>query len=239
MKQTVLIVGASGEIGQAVAREFASHPYQFILHYNQNKEAIDQLMNELGEDQVLMTIQADLSQPSVDQMMMSIPFQVDIIIFAQGEAHYGLLTETSSNTIDKLYNIHVKSTIEIVKLYLPRMIKMKNGKIIIVTSIWGEIGASHEVIYSTMKGAQTSFVKALAKEVGQSEIQVNAVSPGIIQTRMNQHLTDHELQEFLTDVPLGKMGTVQDVAKAVLFLCSPDASYIQGQVIRVNGGQLS
>nr|WP_304609735.1 SDR family oxidoreductase [Piscibacillus salipiscarius] len=101
------------------------------------------------------------------------------------------------------------------------------------------MGGSQEVYYSAIKGAQISFVKALAKEVGQSSVRVNAVSPGFIESKMNGHLSLKDTQDYLKDVPLGRLGTPKDVAKTVLFLCHKDAQYIHGEVIRVNGGQLT
>ncbi|MGP4072183.1 elongation factor P 5-aminopentanone reductase [Piscibacillus sp. B03] len=239
MKQTVLVIGASGEIGSAIVKELSQQSYQFILHFNENEQAIAQLEKLLNDDQILMTIQADLNEPNNYELINSIPFQVDTIIFAQGKAANGLITETDLDVLDELYHTHVKSTVAISKSFLKSMINRQKGNIIVISSIWGEIGASQEIYYSSVKGAQISFVKALAKEVGQSNIRVNAVSPGLIQTKMNKHLNNEELDDFFEDVPFKRAGTTDEVAKVVSFLCSTDSSYIHGQVIRVNGGQLT
>ncbi|TFB23148.1 SDR family oxidoreductase [Filobacillus milosensis] len=235
----ILIIGASGEIGQAIVRELSQFSHQFILHYHQNNKAINELASDLNEDQLLMTIRADLTEPKdIDSLMMSIPFSIDIIIFAQGQAHYGMFKETTASQIDDLYQTHVKSTMLITKHFLPQMIRKQSGNIIVVTSIWGEVGASYEVAYSTMKGAQISFVKALAKEVGNSGIKVNAVSPGLINTKMNLEIEASELDKFEKTIPLQRKGKVKDVANTVKFLCSKDSSYIHGQIIKINGGML-
>ncbi|MGM8214535.1 elongation factor P 5-aminopentanone reductase [Bacillaceae bacterium W0354] len=238
-RKTALIIGSSGEIGAEIVRTLRHEPYQFILHYNENETVVKQIINELDEDQLLAMIKADLStEKGVHQLIQLTAFHVDLIIFAQGRAHYGLFTGVSESTIDELYHIHVKAPLLISKAFLPSMIKNQSGKIIIITSIWGEIGASNEVVYSTMKGAQIAFAKSLAKEVGTSNINVNAISPGLIQTKMNDVLDENDLLSWQNDVPLKRLGTVHDVAKTTKFLASSDANYIHGQIIRVNGGRL-
>ncbi|RPF55930.1 elongation factor P 5-aminopentanone reductase [Aquisalibacillus elongatus] len=241
MKATknVLIIGSSGEIGQAIVKEISEQDFQFVLHYNQNVKQLNQTLDFLSDEQVLMTIQSDLTkEEDINCLIESIPFHIDIVIFAQGEAHYQLLIDTDPVMMDRLYHIHVKSTMLISKALISSMVRRKFGKIIVISSIWGEVGSANEVVYSTMKGAQISFVKALAKELSASNIHVNAISPGYIDSKMNQHLDDEEEKDFLSMIPLKRAGTSKDVAKGVLFLCSNDSSYVQGQVIRINGGQL-
>src|SRR5690625_4218403 len=162
-KQTILIVGASGEIGAAIVRKLSESNNQFILHYNNNESVIKTLIQELKNDQLLATIKADLAtEEGIHQIVQLNAFQVDTIIFAQGKAHYSLLSDTESDMIDQMYRIHVKAPILITKAHIKRMIQNQNGHIVFVTSIWGEIGASNESIYATMKGAQNTFVKSLA-----------------------------------------------------------------------------
>ena len=238
-KETVLVKGASGEIGAQNVRKLMNYRYQFILHYNDNDQIIKELINELDDDQLLAVIQADLSNDKgIKQFIDATAFYVDHIVFAQGIPHYELLIDTESRTIDQLYHIHVKSTMLISQTFLPSMIHRKKGNIIVVSSIWGEVGASNEVVYSAMKGAQNAFVKALAKEVGISGIRVNAISPGLIDTKMNDKLSEEEIDMWKQQIPLKRIGTVDDVAKVVKFLCSQDSKYIHGQIIRVNGGTI-
>ncbi len=239
MKRTILVVGASGEIGCAIVRKLKKNNNQFILHYNDNESVIKNLINELDDDQLLATIKADLStEEGIEQLVQLNAFQVDTIIFAQGKAHYSLLADTDSQTIDQMYRIHVKAPMLITKAHLNRMIQNREGQIIFVTSIWGEIGASNESIYASMKGAQNIFVKSLAKEIGLSGVRVNAVSPGLIKTKMNGQLDENDLIKWQEQVPIKRLGTVQDVANVVNFLVSDDAKYVHGQILRVNGGTL-
>src|SRR5699024_2740788 len=138
--------------------------------------------------------------------------------------------------IDEMLTIHVKAPMMITKHLLPEMIRNKSGRIIFITSIWGEVGASNEVVYSALKGAQNTFVKALAKEVGASGITVNAVSPGYIDTKMNGHLLAEEKDSILAEIPVHRAGTSKEVAHTISFLMHEQAGYINGEIIGMNGG---
>ncbi|WP_164668935.1 elongation factor P 5-aminopentanone reductase [Virgibacillus doumboii] len=237
MGKNVLLVGASGDIGSAIAESLAKEGYRLILHYNKNKQAIDESRLNLHEEAILSEIQADLSQErEVERLLHSLVFPVDAVIFASGKAHYGIFQDTEKNIMDEMIALHVQAPWLITKYLLPGMIQQKKGKIIFITSIWGESGSSNEVIYSSVKGAQNSFVKALAKELAPSGISVNAVSPGFIDTKMNQHLLPDEKEMITKDIPINRVGTVDDVAHTVCFLMSEKSSYIQGEIINVTGG---
>ncbi|MBP1949191.1 elongation factor P 5-aminopentanone reductase [Virgibacillus litoralis] len=237
MGKNVLLIGASGDIGSAIAKALASEGYKLILHYHKNKQAIDRYRLNLNKESVLTEIQADLSvQSEVKQLLSGLVFPVDAIIFASGKAHYGLFQDSDEKIMDEMLALHVKTPWLITKHLLPAMIQNKQGKIIFITSIWGEIGASNEVIYSSLKGAQNSFVKSLAKEVAPSGISVNAVSPGFIDTKMNNHLLPIEKETITSDIPINRAGTADDVANAILFLINDKSSYIQGEIINVTGG---
>ncbi|HLS07401.1 MAG TPA: SDR family oxidoreductase [Bacillota bacterium] len=235
--KNILIVGASGDIGQAIAKQLASLGHQLILHYHRNVRALDQLKQSISEDQIIAQIQADLTTTrGIETFIETINYPIEQIVFASGIPHYGLFQETSEQTMDKMLTLHVKAPWVITKHLLPQMIRQQSGKIVLITSIWGTFGASYEVIYSTLKGAQNSFVKALAKEVAPSGISVNAISPGFIETKMNDHLVAEEKRAIISDIPMNRAGTVQDIANAVCFLLSDQSSYIQGEVIHVTGG---
>ncbi|PAV30065.1 3-ketoacyl-ACP reductase [Virgibacillus profundi] len=237
MGKNVLIIGASGDIGVAIASRLAEDGYQLLLHYNKNREMIDKFRNKINNDCVLTVIQADLRiETETKRLLTELVFPVDYIIFASGTAHFGLFQDTSEQIMDEMLALHVKAPWMITKHLLPSMIRQQFGKIVFITSIWGEQGASNEVIYSSVKGAQNSFVKALAKEVAPSGIAVNAVSPGFIETKMNNNLTNEEKKELYNEIPMNRAGKPSEVAGIVHFLLEDNSSYIQGEIINMTGG---
>ncbi|NLI67604.1 MAG: SDR family oxidoreductase [Bacilli bacterium] len=236
MAENVLILGASGDIGSAIAKQLAGEGYSLLLHYNRNKEAMKRLVHEIDEERVLQIVQADLTLTSaVHKLCEEIVYPVDAIIYVSGMAHFGLFQDTTEREMDEMLHLHVKAPWLVTKYFLPDMIKKQRGKIIFITSIWGHVGASYEVIYSSVKGAQNSFVKALAKEVGPSGISVNAVSPGFIDTKMNEHV---EKETIISQIPLNRAGLASEVAYTVSFLMDDRANYIQGEIINITGGWL-
>ncbi|QST01648.1 SDR family oxidoreductase [Pontibacillus sp. ALD_SL1] len=234
--KTCFLLGASGGIGQAIAKKLAQSGYSLILHYQKNKHAIEHLCKTLPEGTVLQTVQCDLrNEPSINEMMESVVFPVDTLVFASGTSLVKLFQDVSSNEMDDLLSVHIKSPWLISQRLLPHMIKQRKGHIVIISSIWGEVGASCEVVYSSVKGAQDSFVKALAKEVGPSGVYVNGIRPGFIQTEMNEQFSSEDLAEIKEEIPIGRLGEPRDVADAVEFLVGAGSSYIQGQMLNVNG----
>ncbi|GAB3794952.1 elongation factor P 5-aminopentanone reductase [Virgibacillus kimchii] len=237
MGKNVLIIGASGDIGTAIAKQLANEGYTLLLHYHTNREPIDTLRKHIDESKVLTVLQADLSEETaVKKLLTELVFPVDSIVFASGLAHFGVFQNTPEPMMDKMINLHVKAPWMIVKYLLPQMIKQQFGNLIFITSVWGEQGASNEVIYSSVKGAQNSFVKALAKETAPSGVSVNAVSPGFIETKMNGHLPAGEKDALISDIPANRAGRPEDVANVISFLLDQKSSYIQGEIINVTGG---
>ncbi|GGK00481.1 putative oxidoreductase YmfI [Lentibacillus kapialis] len=237
MGKNALIIGASGDIGAAISKKLAGNGWQLILHFNKNKQAMETNRMSLARESILMEIQADLSdQSGMSHLLDQLVFPVDAIIFAGGNAHYGMFQYTDEHVMDAMLALHVKAPWVITKHILPLMIREQRGRIIFITSIWGESGAGNEVIYSSVKGAQNSFVKALAKETGSSGITVNAVSPGFIDTKMNQHLSEEERAKIIQDIPANRAGTSDDVANTVSFLMNDQSDYVHGEIIHVSGG---
>lgn len=236
MGKNVLIIGASGDIGIAIAERLADEGHQLVLHYNKSKEIIDAFRNKFDKECVLLVLQADLSIESETKRFLSeLVFPIDYIIFASGNAQFGLFQDTSEIVMDEMLSLHVKAPWMITKYVLPAMIQKQFGKIIFITSIWGDVGASYEVIYSSVKGAQNSFVKALAKEVAPSGVAVNAISPGYIETKMNNHLLKNEKEALLAEIPMNRAGLPAEIAHTVNFLLDSQSSYIQGEVLNING----
>lgn len=234
MQKNVLILGASGDIGSAISKQLAAEGYSLLLHYNRNEVAMRELVKEIDEERVLQIIQADLSLTSpVHKLCSEVYFPVDAIVYVSGMAHFGLFHDTSEKDMDSMLHLHVKAPWLLTKYFLPEMIRKQAGKIIFITSIWGNVGASNEVVYSSVKGAQNSFIKALAKEVGPSGISVNAVSPGFIETKMNEHV---EKEAIISQIPLHRAGLTSEVAHTVSFLMDHRSDYIQGEIINISGG---
>lgn len=232
-----MIIGASGDIGRSIVMRLAKEGWQLMLHYNRNIRAMEANRRRLNNQSILMEIQADLSdQAGINHLLNQLVFPVDAVIFAGGSAYYGLFQDTDEQTMESMLTLHVKAPWTITKHVLPSMIREKHGRILFITSVWGEAGAGNEVVYSSVKGAQNSFVKALAKEVATSGIAVNAVSPGFIDTKMNQHLSAEAKEEIIHDIPANRAGTSEDVANTVRFLMDERSDYIHGEIIHVSGG---
>lgn len=232
-----LITGASGGIGRAIARRMASEGWNLYLHYHLNEAAINELAKELEQYSVkIELIQADLSCQDGHLPILRQVSDVDAVILNSGDSYFGLVTDMSDEEARRMISLHVTAPFLISKGLLSGLIRKRAGNIIAITSIWGEIGASCEVLYSMVKGSQNTFVKALAKEVGPSGVRVNAVSPGAISTPMLAHFDEKELRALEEEIPMGRLGRPEEIAGAVSFLLSEDAAYMTGQVLSVNGG---
>jgi 3-oxoacyl-[acyl-carrier protein] reductase len=232
-----LITGASGGIGQAVALKLASLGYHLYLHFNKNETAIKELLEQLesfgGE---YLPIHADLEESEGYKKICSQIFSLDAIIHCSGNSHYGLLVDLKHEEVESLIRVHVMNPIMITKELLPKLIKKRSGNIILISSIWGQTGAACEVVYSTAKGAQISFVKALSKEVALSGVRVNAIAPGAVETAMMGKFSEEDIQLLHYEIPMGRLGVPEEIANGVKFLLSNESSYITGQVLSINGG---
>ncbi|WP_214482748.1 SDR family oxidoreductase [Bacillus sp. SM2101] len=233
-----LITGASGGIGMEIAKKLAEEGYSLYVHYHQRKQEIDKLINTIEQLGVhAVGIQADLSLPTgPNQLLEQIEHDIEIVIHNSGNSYFGLITDMDERDISAMVQLHVTSPFTITKALLPNMISNKRGNIVFITSIWGITGASCEVLYSMVKGGQNTFVKALAKEVAPSGIRVNGIAPGAINTAMLDIFSNEEIEGIEEEIPLGRVGTPQEIADTALFLISKKASYITGQILSVNGG---
>ncbi|WLD95217.1 elongation factor P 5-aminopentanone reductase [Alkalihalobacillus sp. AL-G] len=236
MKKYALITGASGDIGKSIAAGLAADGYNLYIHYFQNKQSCEQLKNELDKRVECHLVQADLAQADgVQNLVRQLSTPIDVLVYNCGRSVTGLITDVSPQELDEMTQLHLKSPFQIVQYLLPNMISEKEGSVVMISSIWGETGASCEVLYSMVKGGINSMVKALSKELAPSGIRVNAVAPGMVATKMNQYLTEEELDDLQDDIPLGRLGLPDEIADAVGFLVSKKSSYITGQIISVNG----
>ena len=161
---------------------------------------------------------------------------IDVLVNNAGVALFGLFDALPKDEVQKLYSVNLTGTVELCRLFLPQMLRRKSGCIVNVSSVWGTTGASCEVDYSASKAAVAGLTRALAREVGPSGVRVNCVAPGVIDTDMNGRLTYEEMLALTDEIPLMRLGTAEEAAKAIFFLASEDSAYITGQVLGVDGG---
>lgn len=239
VSKVALVTGATGGIGRAIATKLAMHGYNLQLHFHQNGEIAKHLQDELSTTyQVRVELcQANLSLPDgVEELLITLSRKPDILIHNAGLSHYGLFTDVSPEEYQRMIQMHLTSPFQLTQKILPQMISLKWGRVIFITSIWGETGASCESLYSMTKGGVIALAKSLSKELAPSGITVNAVSPGAIDTQMMSTFTPEELHRLYEEIPIGRMGSPEEVAHTVHFLVQEESRYITGQVLRVNGG---
>lgn len=238
-KRTALITGASRGIGRAIAYALAPHFDRMILTCKTSSNLLLELQQELEEKYVLecLTYVGDMGDYSFVSSIFEDLDRIDVVINNAGISHIGLLSDMTTDEWNRIIGTNLNSVFYTSKLAIPLMLKEKEGRIINISSIWGNVGASMEVAYSTSKGGVNSFTKALAKELAPSNIQVNAVSCGVIDTEMNQCFSEEERAAIVEDIPADRMGTPEEVANTVLMLINAPG-YLTGQIITLDGGYL-
>lgn len=239
-KKTVLITGASRGIGYSIAEKFIKNNYNVILICKNNIHKLEELEKLANKNSSLcLTYSCDISSyDSVKEMFNSIysnNISIDIVINNAGISHIGLLQDMKIEEWHSTIDTNLSSIFYICKNTIPDMIKSHSGKIINISSIWGITGASCEVAYSASKGGVNSFTKALAKELAPSNIQVNAVACGVIDTDMNSHLSIEDKESLTNEIPTGRMGTTKEIADIVYDIANT-GEYMTGQIITVDGG---
>ena len=241
MKKTVIITGASKGIGAAMAILFARKGYNVVIGYNDSYQLAKMLSSSLSSQGYnVVPIKANVANKlETDILIKEAVYKfgsVDVLINNAGVAFNGLITDTEEFDSDKIFDVDLKGVFNCCKSVTPVMVNQKSGKIINISSMWGQVGASCEVAYSAAKAGVIGLTKALAKELAPSGITVNCIAPGLIDTSMNSNISVEDLNAFVEDIPLGRMGTAEDIAETALFLASEGADYITGQVLGVNGG---
>lgn len=241
MAQTALITGASRGIGREAALLLARQGVRIAVNYRERREeaeALVRLLRKEGADAI--TVQADVAdREQVIDMLHKIEQAfggVDILVHSAGIAQQKLFTDITPAEWRRMFAVHVDGLYHCCQAVLPHMIHQKAGRIVTVSSMWGEVGASCEVHYSAAKAAVIGMTKALARELGPSGITVNCVAPGVIDTEMNAHLDEQTRAALCEETPLCRIGTAREAAGAIAFLVSEKASFITGQVLGVNGG---
>lgn len=237
MNKTVLITGGSRGIGKAMVYKFAQAGYNILLNFNKSEDISNQIASELKNVKVYGANVAD--KMKVNNMInyaIDNFGKIDVLINNAGISSSGLFQDLPYEEWQRIMDVNLNGVFNCTQAVLPGMIERKSGKIINISSIWGMVGASYEVAYSTSKAAVIGMTKALAKEVGPSNIQVNSIAPGIIMTDMVSDYSLDEMNAITDQIPLGRIGSSDDIANLALFLASDEANYITGQVISPNGG---
>lgn len=227
----VLITGASRGIGAACARLFAKSGYDVIINYNNSKEEALRLAREIGAE----TIRADVSSSAQVDDMFKAAGEVNILVNNAGISGFYMLDAMPDDEWNKMIGVNLNGVFYCTRAVLPQMLRRKSGAIVNVSSMWGICGSSCEAAYSASKAGVIGLTKALAKEVGPSGIRVNCVAPGAIDTDMNKKLGGDAIKELCEETPLGRLGSPEEVARAILFLADDDG-FITGQVLSPNGG---
>lgn len=241
MSKTVIVTGSSKGIGAATAIAFAQKGYNVVINYNESYESARLLSTSLSERGLtVMDFKADVRNKLETDLMIKETVNkfgsLDVLVNNAGISVSGLITDIDEFDTDRIFDTNLKGVYNCCKSATPTFVKQKSGSIINITSMWGQVGASCEVAYSASKAGVIGLTKALAKELAPSNITVNAIAPGLIDTAMNSNLTKEDIEAFIGEIPLERIGKPEEIASAALFLASEDAKYITGQILGVNGG---
>ncbi len=238
--KVALVTGGAKGIGRAICRALANDGFKIAVNYNSSEKEALALKNELSVVTDVEIFKCDVSDSvAVKEMFSQISQRlgnVSVLVNNAGVAEQALFTDITDEMWQRMININLSSAFYCSREALKNMINQKDGVIINIASMWGEVGASTEVHYSTAKAGLIGMTKALAKEVGLSGIRVNAVSPGVVLTDMMNTFSESDKEILKDETPLNSLGAPEDIAQAVSFLVSNKAKFITGQVLSVNGG---
>lgn len=243
MSKHVLITGASRGIGAAAARAFGAAGWKVSLNYNRGRDQALALAAELSAEGVeTVALAADVSDPEQAAALVRAAESVgplDALVCCAGIAlPQQLLTDTTDDQWRRVMGVDLDGVFYVIRAAVPGMVRRQEGSIVTVSSMWGVTGGSCEAPYSAAKAGVIGLTQALAKELGPSHIRVNCVAPGVIATEMNGHLSAEDLAALEEETPLGRIGQPEEVARAIRFLAGEEASFITGQVLRVDGGMV-
>ncbi len=239
MSKVIIITGASRGIGKETAKLLAKDGNKVIANYNKSEQQAHELQEELKKENIKIDIfKADVSKREECKKIVEYAInkykKIDVLINNAGISMWGPFTDITDEQIEKIIKVNLYSAIAMTQEAIKYMIREKNGCIINMSSIWGIVGASCEVAYSITKAGIDGLTKALAKELGPSNIRVNSIAPGTIETEMNTQLSEEEIKEIENETPLGKIGKPKDIAKTIQWLIEDE--FTTGQIISPNGG---
>ena len=240
--KVAVITGSSRGIGRAIAIEFAKEGASIVINYSKDEKGAEktlEMVKQIGACAII--VKSDISSYQEGKELINKTIfhfgKLDILVNNAAISAVGIFLDSDKESINAMINTNLTGPVYLTKHALKYLLE-STGKVINISSMWGEVGASCEVLYSASKGGINLFTKALAKEVAPSGIRVNAIAPGVIDTTMNSFLSEDERIELEEEIPLGRFGRAEEVAKTAVFLASEDSSYITGQIIRVDGSLL-
>lgn len=241
--KVVFITGGTRGIGKSIACEFSKLGASIIINYKDNDAAAEETSNFIKDTGgYAICIKGDISSYETSRNIIEDIIKkfgkIDILINNAAISKVGLFIDMKESDYDNILNTNLKGVFNTCHNVVNYMIKRNSGSIINISSMWGQVGASCEVLYSASKGGVNLFTKALGKELASSGIRVNAIQPGVIDTEMNRWMSKEERSSLEEDIPMMKFGQGEDVAKLAVFLASEEAKYITAQVITVDGGYL-
>ncbi len=239
--RVALVIGGSGGIGAAISVELAYRGARVAVGYARGAERAERIVNEIaaagGEARgVHADVRSESACRELVEAVERMWGRLDILVYAAGVDLWGLALDTTPTEWRNVLDINLQGAFFAAQAAIPKMMAHGWGRIVLVGSIWGEVGAALEVPYSAAKAGLSGLTRALAKEMARSGITVNSVAPGVIDTAMNDRFDDEEKAALLARIPVGRLGTGRDVAHAVRFLTSEDAAYVTGHVLWVTGG---
>lgn len=246
MNKNVFITGGTRGIGKATVELFASKGFNVAFTYINSQNIAKQMEKELSikyPNSIFQSFKANVASyegmQDIAKKILSTFGKIDVIVANAGISKIAPFIDLTKQDYDEMLGINLKGVFNTIKPFLPSMIEQKNGKIVIVSSIWGLNGSSCESLYCASKAGQIGLMKSLAKELGPSNINVNCVCPGLIDTDMNSELSEEDKQQIIEETPMNRIGTPSDVVNAIYFLSSENATFITGQTLTVDGGWIN
>ncbi|UQS81707.1 SDR family oxidoreductase [Bombilactobacillus folatiphilus] len=236
-----LILGATGGIGQVIARDLAAAGWSLYLHGNHQPDLLNSQIKQFQANypqQDFVEIIADFNNLENVQKIVDNVFSLDAIIAAQGITNYQLFDQVTEKQLQSLIQVNLVAPLYLIQKLQNQLAKSAHGRILLFGSVYGAQGSAMEVVYSTTKGALSAFAKAYAREVASLGITINVLAPGAVRTKMNQMISEQDLQALTTEIPMGRMATPQDLSYWVQTILDSKAQYLTGQTLYVTGGWL-